>query len=182
MPLDAESVASGKEKFFRIAGFPHVIGCVDGTHIPIKAPSDREWEFVNRKGRHSINVQLICDAELRIINAVVRWPESTHDARIIRESNVYTTMELNPGVGVMLGDSGYPQLQWLMVPFLNPGSDGQRAYNMAHMSTRNCIERCNGILKRCFACLNMLRLSRKSMQGYNVYKHVAQHVLGLQTE
>ncbi len=49
MPFDAESLALGKERFFWIAGFPHVSGCVDGTHIPMKAPSDREWEFVNRE-------------------------------------------------------------------------------------------------------------------------------------
>ncbi|XP_039618160.1 zinc finger protein 665-like [Polypterus senegalus] len=37
--------------------FPNVIGCIDGTHIPIKAPSMNEGDYVNRKSIHSINVQ-----------------------------------------------------------------------------------------------------------------------------
>lgn len=36
-----------------------MIGCIDGTHIPIKAPSINEGDYVNRKSVHSINVQVI---------------------------------------------------------------------------------------------------------------------------
>ncbi|XP_046863344.1 putative nuclease HARBI1 [Xenia sp. Carnegie-2017] len=46
---------------YQIAGFPCAIGCVDGTHIRIIAPSQNEPNYVNRKGYHSINVQVICD-------------------------------------------------------------------------------------------------------------------------
>lgn len=42
------------------AGFPNVIGCIDGTQIPIKAPSANEGDYVNRKSFHSINVQVCC--------------------------------------------------------------------------------------------------------------------------
>ena len=47
-----------KLKFFRMAGFPGVIGCVDGTHVRIQAPVENEHEYVNRKNVHSINVQV----------------------------------------------------------------------------------------------------------------------------
>ncbi|CAI5678493.1 unnamed protein product [Oreochromis niloticus] len=47
-----------KEGFHKIAGFPGVIGCIDGTHIPIIAPSVNEGDYVNRKSFHSINVQV----------------------------------------------------------------------------------------------------------------------------
>ena len=57
-----------------MAGFPGVIGCVDCTHVRILAPTTNEHEFINRKGQHSINVQLICNAQLRIMNADVKWP------------------------------------------------------------------------------------------------------------
>ena len=46
---------------YKIAGFPCVIGCVDGTHIRLQAPSQNEPNYVNRKKFHSINVQVICD-------------------------------------------------------------------------------------------------------------------------
>ncbi len=37
---------------------PRTVGCVDGTQVKIKAPSEEEWVYVNRKGQHSINVQV----------------------------------------------------------------------------------------------------------------------------
>ncbi len=39
--------------------FPNVIGAIDCTHTRIKAPpGPNEGAFVNRKGVHSINVQV----------------------------------------------------------------------------------------------------------------------------
>lgn len=39
---------------------PHIIGLIDGTHIAIAAlRKDEEIPFLNRKGYHSINVQLV---------------------------------------------------------------------------------------------------------------------------
>ena len=52
---------AAKQGFYEIANFPCAIGCVDATHIRIIAPTDNEWDFVNRKRYHSINVQGICD-------------------------------------------------------------------------------------------------------------------------
>lgn len=37
-------------------------------------------EFRNRKGYFSLNVQAVCDADLRLMNVVARWPGSAHDA------------------------------------------------------------------------------------------------------
>jgi len=47
-----------KVKFHAKAGFPNVIGCIDGTHVRILAPTRNEHEYVNRKNFHSINVQV----------------------------------------------------------------------------------------------------------------------------
>ena len=50
-----------RASMYQIAGFPCVIGCIDRTHIRIQAPSQNEQNYVNRKGYHSVNVQVICD-------------------------------------------------------------------------------------------------------------------------
>ena len=50
-----------KQGLYEIANFPCAIGIIDGTHIRIIAPTDNEWDFVNRKRYHSVNVQGICD-------------------------------------------------------------------------------------------------------------------------
>ena len=60
-PQSQEERDTVKQGFYEIANFPCVIGCVDGTHIKIIAPSQNEPDFVNRKRVHSINVQGICD-------------------------------------------------------------------------------------------------------------------------
>ena len=140
-----------KRAFYTKAGFPNVIGCVDGTHICIQAPSIQEHEYVNRKGRHSINVQVLCDAQLRIVNAVVRFPGSVHDARILRESSIWNHFESQPRLdGFILGDSGYPLRDWLLTPILNPRTAAERRYETAFTSTRATVERCIGVLKRRF--------------------------------
>ena len=60
-PSSAREKLEIKEGFYQKGGFPNVVGCFDGTHIRIQAPSADENDFVNRKGFHSINVQAICD-------------------------------------------------------------------------------------------------------------------------
>ena len=39
------------------AGFPKVLGYIDGTHIRIGKTVENEVDFVNRKGNQSLNVQ-----------------------------------------------------------------------------------------------------------------------------
>lgn len=140
--------------FFAIAGFPNVIGAIDGTHIRIQAPATHEHLYVNRKGYHSINVQAICNAKLKIINCVARWPGSTHYSRILMNSQIHNAFQRGDVQGVLLGDSGYPLKSWLLTPFLNPSTVPQMRYNTAHAKTRNVIERCFGVLKRRFHCLH----------------------------
>uniref|UniRef100_A0A8W8JGW1 DDE Tnp4 domain-containing protein n=1 Tax=Magallana gigas TaxID=29159 RepID=A0A8W8JGW1_MAGGI len=53
--------SSIKTGFYLAAGFPNVIGCIDGTRVRFQAPSVDENAFVNRKGYHSINMQGVCD-------------------------------------------------------------------------------------------------------------------------
>ena len=49
------------EKLFRSKrGLPGVLGCVDGTHVPVLVPrNDRSETFRNRKGFMSLNVQMV---------------------------------------------------------------------------------------------------------------------------
>ena len=60
-PTTMEDKHAIRAGMYQIAGFPCVIGCIDCTHIRIQAPSQNEQNYVNRKGYHSVNVQVICD-------------------------------------------------------------------------------------------------------------------------
>ena len=70
-PQTRETKDELKQGFYELAGFPCVIGCVDGSHIRIVAPKNNEPDYVNRKSYHSINVQGICDHKGRITLAIV---------------------------------------------------------------------------------------------------------------
>ncbi|XP_042356774.1 putative nuclease HARBI1 [Plectropomus leopardus] len=139
-----------KEEFHRIAGFPSVFGCIDGTHIPITAPSHNEANYVNRKSIHSINVQIVCDAAHIISNVEAKWPGSVHDSRIYRESNLSNRLQHGEFDGLLLGDRGYPCQPRLMTPYPDP---------RAHCRTVLRVEMTIGLLKARFQCLRHLRVT-----------------------
>ncbi|XP_060921089.1 putative nuclease HARBI1 [Labrus mixtus] len=87
-PYTVTEQANIKVQFAAMSRFQNVIGAIDCTHIAIRAPSDNEFAYVNRKHFHSINVQIICDAQMYITNVVAQWLGSTHDSFILRSSSV----------------------------------------------------------------------------------------------
>lgn len=143
-----------KQGFRRIANFPEVIACVDGTHIPIKKPKENAADFWNRKGYFSLNTQLLCDHKLRITGVVCKWGGATHDSRIFENSKLSEKGDNGELDGIIIGDSGYPCKPYLLTPLLHPQQGPEQNYNASHISTRNCIERCIGLLKSKFRCLS----------------------------
>ena len=109
-----------------------------------------------RKGFHSLNVQGICDAKMRFINVVAKYPGSTHDSFIWRNCSVYGYMaeKAASGNGWLLGDSGYPLSPFLMTPVMNATTAADQMYNKRHSKTRNSIERAFGLWKTRFRCLH----------------------------
>jgi len=85
-PTDQQKIIANKLSFHSVAGFPNVLGAIDCTHVAIKAPSSHEEAFVNRKGIHTVNIQAVCDNDMRITNLVAKWPGSSHDSYIWRSS------------------------------------------------------------------------------------------------
>lgn len=157
---NSEDLREVKTQFFNIAGFINVIGCVDGTHIPIQSPGGEHAElFRNRKGFFSINVQVVCDAKLYIRDIDARWHGSTHDSTVYHSSFLRARLDNNEIDGHLLGDSAYPCGRYIMTPFLNPTTNAEKLYNEAQIKTRNIVERTFGVWKRRFPCLSQkLRL------------------------
>jgi hypothetical protein len=89
----SEMVKTVMADFHDIACFPSVLGCIDGTQIPVLSPRLNENIYVCRKGYHAISVQVICDANLRMLNIVAKWPGTTHDSFIFKTSSVFDYLE-----------------------------------------------------------------------------------------
>lgn len=168
-PRTAYEINQHKVNFMNRYNFPGVIGAVDGTHIAILKPKDEEHNFINRKGFHSINAQIVVSADLRILSINANYPGASHDAFIWRNSQLRRFMwnlHNNGARGMwLLGDSGYPLEPVLMTPFLNAAEDSPQArYNYAHIRARNCVERCIGLLKTRYRCLLRERVARYNPQ------------------
>ena len=157
MPQTEGGITKTQREFYRVARFPSVIGALDCTHVAIQSPGgDRGEIYRNRKGYFSINVQAICDANIIMTNIVSRWPGSTHDATIFNNSQINASFEAGEFPNCfLLGDSGYPSKSFLMTPIGTPTTPVEQLYNRSHTTTRNCIERCFGVIKRRFPCLKL---------------------------
>lgn len=90
---------------------------------------------------------------MEILDIVTRWPGSTHDSRIFNNSRLRMHFERRERPGLLLGDRGYPQLEYLFTPLLHPETPAEVRYNTAHRVTRCTVERLFGIWKRRFSCL-----------------------------
>ncbi|XP_025992133.2 putative nuclease HARBI1 [Solenopsis invicta] len=162
-PRNLEELTTIRNAFYTEYGFPGVVGCIDCTHVAIFPPSKNnemypEHVYVNRKGYHSINTQLICDSRMKILNVNARYPGSCHDSFIWNHCNVLPVMQTLHARGhdnfYLIGDSGYALRPWLLTPLndVQPATPEER-YNQCFKRTRSIIERCNGLLKMRFRCL-----------------------------
>lgn len=75
-----------KTYFQNVKGFPNIIGCIDGTHIRIDRPKESPESYYNRKDFFSIQMQIVCNHERKIINVFIGFPGSVHDAKVFRNS------------------------------------------------------------------------------------------------
>ncbi|KAJ3640756.1 hypothetical protein Zmor_027299 [Zophobas morio] len=147
---------------------PGVIGFVDGTHIAITKPKvDVEHQYMNRKGYHSKNVQIICGPNNKIFSINAAHGGASHDAFIWRNSRINDVLHerfiTGDRTSWLLGDSGYPLLPYILTPIRNPPENSpQHRFNVAHRRARSCIERCIGILKARFRCLIKERMLKYS--------------------
>jgi hypothetical protein len=109
---------------FDISG---VVGSIDGTLINIVNPGGPHAElYRDRKGKFSINVQAVCNSDGIFTNCVIKWYGSAHDSRIF--DNSYLKYQLENGLvpGILIGDSGYPCLRYLLPVISNPRTPSQK--------------------------------------------------------
>ncbi|XP_066581986.1 putative nuclease HARBI1 [Prorops nasuta] len=128
---------------------------------------DEAEVFRNRKGLFTLNVQAICDAEMKFLDLVVRWPGSTHDSTIFNASRIHAKFINNEIKDCFLvGDSGYACTNFMMTPLLRTNNRSEELYNESQIRTRNVIERTFGVWKRRFPILvTGMRLKLSTIQG-----------------
>ena len=96
--LEINKITNGFKKLGRIS---NVIGIIDGSHIPVKAPHLFPIDYFNRKGYYSIVLQAVVDHKKKFLDICVGWPGSTHDSRILVNSNLYNQFNNQNNLGAI---------------------------------------------------------------------------------
>uniref|UniRef100_A0A3Q0RQD1 DDE Tnp4 domain-containing protein n=1 Tax=Amphilophus citrinellus TaxID=61819 RepID=A0A3Q0RQD1_AMPCI len=146
------------EGFKHRLGFPQCGGAVDGSHIPIIAPEENHADYFNRKGWHSVILQGTVDHRFCFTNIYAGWPGGIHDARVLRNSYVYSLAERGelfpPNTEEIMGVQ-VPIMLWLLKGYSDTGTltAEQRYFNERHSRTRMTVEYAFGRLKGRWRCL-----------------------------
>ncbi|XP_067915748.1 putative nuclease HARBI1 [Heterodontus francisci] len=142
--------------FASVAGFPHVQGIIDCTHVTIKAPTDQAGRFLNQKGYHSLNIQLVCDHIKSFMEVCACYPGSCNDPFILLQSQVpLLFMEPSEIQTWMLPGKASLVRRWLMTPVCYLATEAERHYNRGQLSATVNIELAIGLLKMRSRCLDL---------------------------
>ncbi|KAH7960851.1 hypothetical protein HPB49_024010 [Dermacentor silvarum] len=99
---------------------------------------------------------------MRILAIEALRPGSDHDAYVWRTTWLRRRFQeghIAKAGEHLLGDNGYPPEPWLLTPVPGhpPAHTAEVRYNTAHASMRSVVERCIGLLKSRFRCLQRYR-------------------------
>ena len=142
-PSQGPSIA---RNFASIAGFPNVLGAIDGSHIRIKPPPNHKKECINRKWCTSFNILAVCLPNKQFSYTFVGFPGIAHDARVYRNSGLALQSNIDSmypnDTYHIIGDSAYRCLVNLMPAFKDSlaKTAEKEKYNKKLSKTRVIIE------------------------------------------
>lgn len=120
------------------------------------------YEITDDYQNFSFQAQIVADHQRKIRDIFLGFPGSVHDSRVFRASPLSRNLQEKCGNYYLLGDSGYPCLPNLLVPFKDRGNltRRQRNYNSKLSRNRYIIEHTFGILKQKFRQLYHVKLRK----------------------
>lgn len=157
------------EKFNALWQFPHCIGSLDGKHINFRPQRKEGSIYRNYKGKDSIILLALVNAEYNFIFVDVGRNGRMHDASVFRESSLVTQLysgRLNfplpsslPGYNVnmpyvIVADDAFPLKTNIMKPY--PGralTNEKKIFNYRLSRARRTVENAFGIMSNRFRIL-----------------------------
>ncbi|KAJ0398703.1 hypothetical protein ATCC90586_003194 [Pythium insidiosum] len=179
-----ESSAYHRERY----GLEGCVGFVDGTHVIFaQKPHIDGGLHYNRKSRYSLNVQVVCDEDKRILMAFTGWPGSCNDSTVFARMPLATEPgHYFDGDQYLIGDTGYALSSRLIVPFKRPASErpGNTRFNEVISSSRVVNENSIGLLKNRWMSLKGVRTQIKKKEDFRTVNNqvltcVMLHNIGL---
>lgn len=122
---NAGRTAGIRGEFEAASGIPNVVGSVYTTHVPIIAPKvsvaayfNRRHTERNQKTSYSITLQAVADPAGVFTDVCIGYPGSMSDDKILEQSMLYQRGQAGQlGGSWIVGGSGYPLMDWLLVPY-----------------------------------------------------------------
>ncbi|BBN18915.1 hypothetical protein Mp_8g06560 [Marchantia polymorpha subsp. ruderalis] len=154
-----------------VCGFPNCAGVVGGCDIPIVAPSEDPWAYMNANQEYSVVLQVVCNHERKFTSVYVGQAGSMDFSGVLRSSSLFEkisrgalltedpttpspcSIEVKP---YLLGDAGYPCLNWLMTPYKLSSGGGeslgpmQSRYNEMLLKGKELVDQSFAVLKSTF--------------------------------
>lgn len=159
LPVSEENWISECKSFIENYEFP-CVGAWDGFHVHVTTNLKNFYSF---KNRYTITSMGLVGCNKRFFYLTTGAPGSTHDARLLRNSPIFTqickgekipkkTICLDEEIGdiplVTIGDSAFPSLEWLIKSFNeNTRDPKERYFNKKLRSARVVTENAYGMLK-----------------------------------
>ncbi|XP_056844655.1 uncharacterized protein LOC130496551 isoform X2 [Raphanus sativus] len=85
-----------RRKLWYMPFFEDCIGALEGTHLPVRPPSDNPEPYKGRKGELTINVLVICNLKMRFIYAYVGVSGKAHDTKVLTHFATHESFFLHP--------------------------------------------------------------------------------------
>lgn len=158
--------AIDEREFYKLGHIPGCVGAIDGTYVPIKAPSEKAQVYVNRKCFYAVTLQCICNSQRKILDVFCGYPSSVSDARIFQNSDITKDIIANSDEyfnrQFIIGDKAYPLYSWCIPPFIDRGNlePFQLHFNTQHARTRQVVERTFALLFGRFRRLKYLDINK----------------------
>lgn len=170
-PTTAAETATEIATFQDYSDLPNIAGAIDGTHIKIKRPRQSGHDYFSRYHQYDVVTQGIVNGRMIFLDVVTGFPGSMHDARVLRNTAIYTKAEngdilangpmlqigqhsLQP---YLVGDSAYPHTPWLQKPYPEGTVDPNEIdFNRELSAARVKVECAFGVLKARWRILDFI--------------------------
>jgi len=148
---DRAGLQASADCFYARTGIPGIIGALDGSHIPVRAPTRFAQSYYNRKGWHSVVLQAVVDCRGYFMDLATGFPGRMNDSQILAKTtlsnDVIRWFSFERYGFAIYGDSIYPLKKWLLVGFKGDVTWEQEKFNMHGSRGRGIVEMAFGILK-----------------------------------
>ncbi|XP_011698897.1 PREDICTED: putative nuclease HARBI1 [Wasmannia auropunctata] len=137
-----DRAVQNEDKFYHMAHIKGVVGAIDGTYVPIKAPMENPEVYINRKCFYGLTLQCICDSSRIFTNCFTGYPSSVSDVRIFRNSDIYAEFLEHPnkyfeGNKFIIGDKAYPVHTWCVPPYIDRVWPNGKLISTQHIQKRD---------------------------------------------